>query len=101
MTCVCLIEGCFLQGADRVHMLSVPNVLIQFPSMALFWKILRAERAVEQLLEKTKAHHTFLFPKALCLNSGWLMTQLAGRLPKASTEQRLSAEAGGAGASWR
>ena len=43
MTCVCLIEGCFLQSADRVHMLSVPNVLIQFPSMALFWKILRAE----------------------------------------------------------
>ena len=56
---------------------------------------------MEQLLEKTKAHHTFLFPKALCLNSGWLMTQLAGKLPKASTEQGLSAEAGGARASWR
>lgn len=69
--------------------------------MALFWKILRAERAMEQLLEKTKAHHTFLFPKALCLNSGWLMTQPAGELPEASSEQRLSAEAGGAGASWR
>lgn len=50
---------------------------------------------MEQLLEKTKAHHTFLFPKALCLTSGWLMTQLAGKLPG------LSAEAGGAGASWR
>lgn len=37
---------------------------------------------MEQLLEKTKAHHTFLFPKALCLNSGWLMTQRRRRAPK-------------------
>lgn len=63
MTCVCLIEGCFLQSADRVRMPSVPNVLIQFPSMALFWKILRAERAMKQLLEKTEAHTRFFSPK--------------------------------------
>lgn len=49
---------------------------------------------MKQLLEKTRAHHTFLFPKALCLHSGWLVTQPAGALPKASAEQRLSAEAG-------
>lgn len=28
MTCVCLIEGCFLQSANSVRMPSVPNVLI-------------------------------------------------------------------------
>lgn len=82
-------------------MLPVPNVLIGFSSTALFWKILRVELAMKQLLEKTKAHHTFLFPKALCLKSGWQMTQLTGDVPKASAEQRLSAEAGVTGASWR
>lgn len=28
MTCICLIEGCFLQSTDRIHMPSVPHVLI-------------------------------------------------------------------------
>lgn len=28
MTCVCLMEGCFLHSADRIYMPSVPNVLI-------------------------------------------------------------------------
>lgn len=56
---------------------------------------------MEQLLEKTKAHHTFLFPKPLCLNAGRLMTQPAGELPKASSEHSYLAEARGASACWK
>lgn len=44
-------------------MLQVPGCCSN-PSYSLFWKILPAELAGEQLLEKTKAHHTFLFPQS-------------------------------------
>lgn len=86
------MEGVFYKALDRAHMLQVP-VCCYNPIYSLFWKILPAELAGKQLLEKPRHTTHFFSPKALCLNSDCLVTQLTGKLPEASTEQRLSAVA--------
>lgn len=50
------------------------------PIYSLFWKILPAELAGEQLLEKARHTTHFSSPKALGLNSELPVTQLAGEL---------------------
>lgn len=88
----CLSDGrVFSQSADSPH--AQAPVCRYNPIYSLFWKILPAELAGEQLLEKPRHTTRFFSSRALCLNSDYLVTQLAGKLPEASSEQRLSAVA--------
>lgn len=50
---------------------------------------------MEQLLEKTKAHHAVSFPTKPSVPKFGLVDDAMGPSSKSSAEQRLSAEAGG------